>query len=270
MAREFSTEHARAVLGSEGFTVEDIHEAPPEERADLRAWFDSEEYLVEAKLRGPHAGWEDLLREARAKGSAMATRAVQPWSALASMVREAYSQLVATPAGPNAFRILWAIAFNDDDKFVAECLQKRLLGEVLVLPVDRSALTIGESRTCYHHASNSFEQCPKLDAAVGGTKRDAVLIVNYFSERRQELRSSRLHQMFARHKAVIDPELEEAAGSVFMLGRDFVGPRDGTKQWAYLRDRYGVATSVMQESQFSGLLLIPADAFTKNDQQGES
>src|SRR5450432_1507003 len=167
--RELSTEHARTNLSAEGFHVEDIPVEPPAKRADLRLRFGDEEYLVEAKLRGPHGSWREFLSKARAEGSAAMSRLVDPWSALSSMITEANEQLLATPASSEAFRVLWAVALDDDQKFVIACLEKRLLGTELLVSIGRDDLYNPKMLECYHYASNDFERCPEIDAAVLGT-----------------------------------------------------------------------------------------------------
>lgn len=263
--REPSTEHARAVLASEGFVVEDIPQAPPDKRADLRVWFEAEEYVLEAKLRAPHVGWRNLMKEVDAEGCASVSRQIDPWNSLSSTITEAHEQLMSTPAGSAALRVLWAVALHDDDDFVIACLEKRLVGSELLVVIDSQALTVGKTIVCYHHSNNDSERCPGLDAAVLGTRKGANLFVNYFSERRDALRRSRLHRMFDACGAVVDPEVDVARGSAFMLGADFVGPRDGRTQWAYLRERYGVTTSIMSQYQFAGAALVPRAVLGRDD-----
>jgi hypothetical protein len=255
--REASTEHARLVLAGEGFKVEDIPEAPPNKRADLRVWAGEEEYIVEAKLRAPHDGWLELMKKVGAEGYASTSRQIDPWSSLSSTILQAHAQLAATPAGPGAFRVLWAVALHADDGFVISCLEKRLLGSVQIVLIDPMALKVGDIVTCYHHASNDFERCPQLDAAVLGTRTGANLFINYFSERRAALRASRLHGVFDAHGAVVDPEVQAASGKAYMLGNDFEGPRDGKTQAAYLRKKHGIMGNVMMEFQFAGMAMVP-------------
>jgi hypothetical protein len=255
--REPSTEHARFILTKEGFTVSDIRPSPPDRRADLRVHFGREEYVLEAKLRKPHAGWHELMEQVHQNGYGWTSRQIMPWNALSSMIREAHNQLVATPAGDDAFRILWLVALHDDDEFVISCVEKRLLGSVEVLPVDPHILAIGETKVCYYYTSNDFERCTGIDAAVLGTRSGGKLFVNHFSDRREAFRNTKLHDMFAVRGAVVDPELAVASGRAFMIGREFSGRRDGRAQWQYLKDHYGVATTVMQEFEFTGRVVVP-------------
>jgi len=264
--REQSTEHARANLVAEGFHVEDIAVEPPAKRADLRLRFTDEEYLLEAKLRRPHGSWREFMAKARTEGSASMSRTVDPWSALSSTITEANEQLLATPASAGAFRMLWAIALDDDQKFVIACLEKRLLGTELLVAVSRNDLYNLKMLECYYYASNDFERCPELDAAVLGTEEGGKLFVNYFSKKRESFRRSHMYRMFAARNAVIDPELVAAQGGALMLASDFVGPRGNRTQWEYLKERYGVLTSVSVDSQFDGIVSIPREWLLRRGQ----
>jgi hypothetical protein len=257
------------VLTANGFAVEDISQAPPAKRADLRLWFGNEEYVLEAKLREPHSGWHDLMQQVAREGYGTMSREIEPWNSLSSNLLEAHEQLEATPSGSEAFRVLWLVALHDDDKFVVSCIEKRLVGEVTLLPIDRQTLKIGDPKPCYHHAHSDFQRCRGMDAAVLGTRKGANLFVNYFSSKRGAFRHSQLHRMFAEHNAVVDPELECLRGTAFMLGDDFTGTRDGTNQWSYVKDRFGVATTVMREYQFSGMASVPVSAFQKTGRDQE-
>jgi hypothetical protein len=261
--REISTEHARSVLTAEGFVVEDIPVEPPAKRADLRLRFGEEEYVLEAKLRGPHGSWRQLLVKVRAEGSASTSRRIEPWSALSSMITEAHDQLAATPARADAIRVLWAVALDDDENFVVACLEKRLVGTESLVAVARDDLYNVKMLECYHYASNDFERCPDIDAAVVGTSKGGKLFVNYFSHRREHLRRSHLYGMFAARNAVIDPELLAAQGEALMLGSGFIGPRGDGAQWEYLKERHGVCTSVSMDAQFDGILSIPRESLSR-------
>jgi hypothetical protein len=57
MTHETSKEFARACLAAQGFTVEDILPVSHERRADLRARWNEEEYVIEAKGREETEGW---------------------------------------------------------------------------------------------------------------------------------------------------------------------------------------------------------------------
>ena len=253
--REQSTEFVRLILTQEDFHVKDIEVCPNEKRADLLASYGSEEYIVEAKSRAPHRGWNELMKQVWAEGCATISRHIDPWNALSSTILEAYQQLLSTPAPAEAFRVLWCVALHDDGAFVKACMEKRLIGTERLVAIEWSKANMldkpPEIIDCYYHGSNDFERCPKLDAAVIGTQEGGNLLINMHSEQRARFRRSRLHAMFAKYNAVIDAEVAEQRGKAFMLGRDFVGPRNGKSQWAYIRDRYGVGTSVMIDNQFN-------------------
>lgn len=250
--RDPSTEFARSVLSAAGFRVEPIPTNEDAQRADLRATIGGEEYVIEAKLREPEARWFDLYAAASARGGATMSRSVEPWNALSKTIRKAHRQLMATPRSPDALCVLWVVAPHPDGEFVTACFEKRLLGLVNLLLVKGQRLSLS-TKPCFYHSGNDFERCRGLDGAVVGTERGARLLINHFSPRRDQLRRSRLHALFG--KAVVDAEQSVLRGEALMLDSDFVGQRDGAAQWEYLMRKYGVATAVMMDSQFNGLVV---------------
>jgi hypothetical protein len=256
--REQSTEFVRLILDEEGFTVTDIEVCPDERRADLFVSYGSEEYIIEAKSRAPHQGWNELMKRARTEGGATTSRRIDPWNALSSTILEAYQQLLSTPAPAEVFRVLWCVVLHDDGEFVKACMKKRLLGTERLVAIELPVMASTFNKPpkiidCHYHGSNDFERCPKLDAAVVFTREGGQLLVNMYSEQRARFRSSCLHTIFSKYNAVIDAEVAEQRGEAFMLGCDFVGPRNGKSQWVYIRDRYGVGTSIMIDQQFNAL-----------------
>jgi len=238
-----------------GFTVTDIDTNPNEKRADLLASFEEEEYIIEAKLREPNSGWQSLVEDASSKGLSNISRDVKPWNALSSTIKEAYRQLLATPASPNAFRLLWIFAPHNDSEFVIECLKIRLLGTA-ELSINNGFDSQPSTMKCFHYFSNDFERSPKLDAAVVGGDKSGQLLVNCYSKNTAVFRISKLYTIFDKSNAVIDPEILSRDGSHLNILPEFNGIRDGKSQWQYLKDKYGIQTSLMYGSYFNGLVDI--------------
>jgi len=253
--RELSTEHARTELSLMGFTVTDIDTNPNEKRADLLASFEEEEYVIEAKLRMPHSDWRKLIEDASLKGVSTISRDMKPWNALSSTIKEAYRQLQATPASPNAFRLLWIFAPHNDSEFVIECLKIRLLGTA-DLAIINGFDCQPSIKKCYHYFSNDFEKSPQLDAVVIGDKKSGQLLVNCYSKNKVTFRASKLYTFLDKSNAVIDPEIHSKDGSYLIISTEFKGIRDGKSQWQYLKDKYGIQTSLMYGSYFNGLVDI--------------
>jgi hypothetical protein len=201
------------------------------------------------------------MKQLRDEGCAKTSRDVNPWNSLSSTILEAYQQLISTPCSIDAFRILWCVALHDDGAFVMACMEKRLIGTERLVAIELTAKanmsdTPPKIVNCYYHRSNDFQRCPKLDAAVIGTREGGKLLVNLHSDNRDRFRCSRLHAMFDRYNAVIDAEIAEQSGKAFMLGRDFTEVRNGKSQRAYIRNRYSVGTSVMLDNHFSAYTTI--------------
>lgn len=264
--REESTEHARSYFTSMGFTVEDIPEALAQKRADLRATIKGEEYIVEAKHRQPEREWRAAMLRLEVDGFATASREILPWATLSKSIHNAHAQLSATPAGPEAFRILWIAALHDDDHFVISCVRKCLLGTHRVL-VFRDLAVPPQDQYCYYYDENDFESCPQIDAAALCTRASAQLIVNNHSPRCERFRRSHLYSVVAAHNALTDGEIEAQDGKALMLGMDFQGPRDGAARGAYLGNKYGVRVMPMNESAFTGVALYPTTTPSLGDDQ---
>ncbi len=258
MRTEQSKLHARDCLVAEGFRIEEIDPANTEKRADLRAFWQGEEYVVEAKSREEGKGWPAFVQQARGGVVTDLSRQVQPWSAISSTIEEGRCQLLATPAQGGAFRILWVVALHEDDEFVIRCIEKRLFGDVKVVVV-KSGYDRLQIKQCFYYAPSDFQKFPDLDAAVLSTRKGGKLCVNTFSPRVEALRSGRLYTILASHRAVVDPATLEATGKAFLIGQDYRGKVSAEGRWSYLKSKYGVSTSVGLENQFNGLLYIPRD-----------
>ncbi|MBI3132447.1 MAG: hypothetical protein HYZ13_14115 [Acidobacteria bacterium] len=253
--REFSTEHARQCLDAIGLDVRDIKVVQNEKRADLLATFQQETYIVEAKNRSAHTGWLELVQMARSKGAGTHSRDVQPWNALSSMIQVAYAQLIATPAPSNAFRILWVVAPHGDADFVLECLKIRFFGLARLVVIQDSE-TPPVARDCFHYGRSEFERTPHLDAVILGNIEAGQLLLNCLSKNKDQFKKSYLYKWLHRANAVVDPEEKEADGKAFLIPIDIEGGRNPQANWQYLKQTYGVKTSVMRKNAFYGPMSI--------------
>ena len=262
MDTEDSKEHCRAYLLAKGFTVEDIPTVPGEKRADLRAHYGQEEYILEAKEREETHRWRSLLAKVTENGQATMSRVVEPWNAVSSMIEGACRQLEATPSSQSAFHILWIVALRGDEEFVIRCVEKRLFGLETVTAV-KSPHDPVRVFPCYYYSHADFPRFPILDAAVLCLRDKGFLCVNSFSLKREALRQGHLYSLLARQRAVRDPELLERRGKAFLIEKQIDRGPHGA-QWQFLRDKYGCGTSKMINSQFDSLLSVPRDLVDGN------
>jgi hypothetical protein len=263
---EPSTEHAREFFVFHGFRVDDIPVAdvPGKKRADLRATIGNEEYVVEAKHRDSHFRWRDLLREAHESGFATTTRSFQPWNTLSKVVQKAHTQLIATPASPNAFRVLWIVALHTDDHFVIECFERLLLGERLVFAyyadnVFSNGYTEPNAMPCFYFDDNDFERYPEIDAAMLCTADGGRLFVNNYSRNRKRLINSYLFKTMLERGGVTDAATMANTGLALLLDTDFRETRCEGSQQSYLLERFNVLVSVAAELQFTGIAVAPVE-----------
>jgi len=261
---ELSKEHARSFFSSQGFDVEDIPTAghQGERRADLRVSIDDEEYIVEAKVREPHREWHATVERAQTDGFASTSRSVEPWWLLAKRISEAHAQLVATPASSDAFRVLWVVALHGDADFVISCVEKQLTGVRQLVAFSPEVFSQNfsvapQAQYCYYFEDNDFERYPGIDAAMLCTGEGGQLFVNHFSPNLERFRGSRLYSVVNSGGAVVDAEVRVRNGQALMLDTDFRGPRGGGAQQNYLREKHDLLVSVVMESQFYGVAVVP-------------
>lgn len=238
-----------------GFDVQDIPTVGDHKRADLIATYENEMYVVEAKQREPHLEWQNLLAGVRSSGFEALSRSIKPWSALSSKIQEAYEQLQSTPAPINAFRVLWLVAPHDDADFVLECLKIRLLGRAKLTTIT-DFHSLPSIKDCFHYYQSEFQRTPELDAVILTNQRAGQLLVNCYSENRTRLRASYLYITMQNANAVVDPEELNAQGRCLLIPTNHVGGRGDKSKWQYLKQTYGVMTSVMHEASFHGIVSI--------------
>jgi hypothetical protein len=253
MSDEFSKIHARKCLTGEGFIVEDIPTAQSS-RADLRALWNHEEYVIEAKGKDQTHSWTNLVSESERDVLSSLSRDVKPWNALSAVISDAYKQLTSTPASNAAFRILWLVAAHNDSAFVLSCMEKRLFGLESVVAI-KSFQTPPIIKPCYYYSHSDFTRFPDLDAAILSNLQTGYMCVNSFSNRRQALRSSHLYSILNKRGAVRDPEIAESEGTAFLITENVNRTSKGG-QWKYLKKKYGYGTSVMMDSQFNALMSV--------------
>jgi hypothetical protein len=257
-----STEHARGFLLSLGFAVEDIPTAPRQRTADLRAFIEGEEYVVEAKFRKPHREWLAALERAEISGFATTSREIAPWFVVANRVADGHEQLVATSASAAAFRILWIVALHPDDHFVILCFERQLLGvrQVFAYKTEDfsvSAAPLGKLLDCYYFEENDFERYREIDAAVLWDQEGGKLLLNHFSANRERFRRSRLHDAFRENGAVVDADILTRSGQALMLDADFRGPHGDGAQQTYLRERHNVLVNLVSGSNLHIIGFVP-------------
>jgi len=178
---------------------------------------------------------------------------MKPWPAIASVIKNAADQLAATPASTDAFRLPWFVSDHEDDEFVMECIKIRLFGVETLSVMEAGFAT----KRCFYHGYSDFRHFPELDGAVLAVRRGLKLCVNSFSPRRDRFAMSRLYEQFKCIGSLTDPVVSERKGEAFIIGSDFTGKPTEKALWEYLRQKYGVRTSIMRRSRFDGRFTIP-------------
>ncbi len=247
-------------LSELGFDAESVP-TTDSQRADLRVRHGDDEYVIEAKGRDVSPEWKALIDEAHQVGVATMSRYIEPWNAISAMLTKAGDQLRATPAGPDAFRLVWVTALHADDDFVLECVERRLCGLATLLVVDPHTHSF-DTKFCFYHSENDFRRLRHVDAAILCGQKGLKLYVNSFCPSRVRFRQSALCARFSSAHACCDPEVHEKNGDAYLVGEDFLA--DGTDRavWSYIKNKYGALTSKMTEAQFSGVAVLSLERGT--------
>ena len=256
MGDEPSKCYARTFLEDAGFTVFDVPLHPEEKRADLMATYQNETYVIEAKEKATTKAFQNFRAEVKKTGDSSIERYLESWSRLSAIVKNAEKQLLITPAPEGAFRLLWISCKHDDADFVLSMFKIRLYGLAKLSIFRPPGPSFQGIVQCFYYWHNDFWQCPGIDAAILANTTRCQLCANEFGNSYAELRNTHLWHMFRDAKAIFDPVELEQKGEAFAI-KDSI-PRDDQKAlWKYLRDRYGVMTSMMSQSEFRGELVVP-------------
>ncbi len=251
----YAERHFRAVCESEGFTVTRLLERESLGRtADFLIEFAPSRYLVEVKEKQAGLEFQEFVDEAAEKGIATAGRIIERRNGLSKIVRDAATQLCETPE-PADFRIVWISCLHEDSSFQFEQLERTIYGMV-TLTTHASNGTVLGTKPCFYYQFNEMFGMPSIDAVILSGENGGRLCVNNFSPKLQEFRRSKLYKMFG--TAVWDPLKLEASERALVIDGD-VDRRDSKALWRFIKDKYGVLTAKMIESQFSGLISVKID-----------
>ncbi len=245
-----SERHMRAVLEDDGFEVTRLAEQSTVGRmADFHASFGSQRYLIEVKEKESSLEFQSFVAEANSKGVSSRGRMIERRNGLSSIIRNAADQLRQTPVAAD-FRIIWMSCLHDDVNFQFAELEHTLYGLALLSVHESSGTVLGTAHCFYYHFNEMFAS-PDVDAVVLAGIRGGKLCVNSFGRQLESFRNSQLYKLF--EQSMWDPHLMEASKQAFMIDQD-INRRAPKAQWQFLKDKYGVWTSRMLESQFSGLI----------------
>jgi len=260
MKDEDSKVHAKIMLEAAGYSVTSIppSKTPGQKRADLKATFEQEVLIVEAKSKDPHQEYLHLLNEVQTHGLGDCSREVVAWNALSSVAEKASLQLEATPAPETAVRILWISCLHDDWEFIFDAFRHRLYGNVeLVLFQKTGGLPkmVG-TRPCYYYDPSDFFRFQSIDVAVFAGPKGAQVLVNEFGSRVRHLRATRLYSGMKDLSALWDPQTLRESGEALAI----LDPSRNKSKWQYLLETYGFMTSVLHSFHYKALISVNIDS----------
>lgn len=242
-------QHARATLEDQGFRVTAVPRGQTK-TADFLVDDGSASYLVEVTGKEEGGFLPALLAQAKQRGVADGTRGISPSDTLDGVIRKKAAQLARTPVAAD-FQVLWLAALHPDWKHLSTLLLRTLYG-VAKLTAFRSSRDGPTFHECLYYHRFSFLRDRNLDAVVFSTKTHGMLCVNALSERAARFRETKLHKLFG---SPVDPA---RAPVTTLVVPPEVDRSQHNAQWQYLKDRYGLMTSVFVECEWQGFVSLEA------------
>ena len=251
MADDPGKRAVRRFLEAHDFSVGEIPEAPDVRRADLRAAHGTEEYLLEVKTG---IGEETYLSTLYRTGAADREQPLGRTNAVAARIRDGAEQVLATPSGRNAFRLVALVALGDDPETQASQFRATLYGTVDVLTANENGSAI---RTpCYFFSFSEFFRLRHIAGSLILIPGGRQLCVNTFSDRAPELRASRLGWLFTTNGGLVDPSTLEATGQAFIADCS-LDRRNEEAVLQYVRGKYSLKTArTFQPKKYTASVLV--------------
>lgn len=235
MKENSSERHVREFLEGQGFKVQRIATVPGQKRADYYVTNSDKSYVVEVKGKtGDEAYIESLL----SNGEAFREEFLGRTNPISQDIREAAEQLLATPAEPEAFRLVAFVATGDDPYTQASQIESTLYGTVELLSASSDGLG-AIATSCFYFTFSEFFNLRSVDAALIFIPDGSKVYVNNFSRRVQEFRTTNLYQIHAGQRAVCDPEIIESQGAAFIADCD-LDRREESALIKYINRKYDV------------------------------
>jgi hypothetical protein len=230
---ELTTAVAR-ILRDWSFEVDEIVEAVDARRPDLRASSGSELHLVEVKAKEDDAGRDEAIQAAFARGELFREHHVlAPRNRIAGIVKHASDQLLAHPEAAAAFRLIWFVSTGHKATVFLDQVEATLYGTTNLIDLDESQWF----PKCYFFDNSAFFRWRHaLDGAILSSESEAWFCLNTYSERVDQLRSTKLLSHFG--SAVRDPVRFEAEGSAVVADCD-VDRKDSAAVLGYLQKKLG-------------------------------
>ena len=220
-----------------GYEVTRIAEEPGERRADFLAIKTGETILVEVKGKSEDERYRRILLET---GEASKLKTMGRTNPISGQIREAITQLRATPLQGDPFRLLILVTPSDDPDVSASQYKSTLYGIVdIVTPSDDGSAV---AHPCFYFTFSEFYDAPDIDGAVVIVDQGSRLLVNGFSSRLARFRQTFLYRGHDRSNALDDPVTMESGGKAFIADGPLPRNRPGDVL-AYIKTKYRLSVA---------------------------
>lgn len=245
-----------------GLTVDEVKEVGNEQRADLRA-FDMRgtQYLIEVKSRDTDREFDS---ELRTEGKAYHVVPSGYRNTMSAKIRNAASQLSATPTSGVSFRL---VAFSSSQVDSHECeiyanqFRMTLYGIVDLL-IQRNESGPIETLPCFYFTYSEFMREPSIDGAIIRWGDKTQICANPFGLQMRDFTTSSLFEKYLELGGVLDPAEAECKGIALIA--DVTGnPPMRQDMIRHIEQKYGLFSAGIIEFKLAqGSITIRAEDLT--------
>lgn len=255
---DIAEEGIYSLLKFTSLKVERISEDTQEQRADFRA-FDNEgnEYIIEVKSSSKD---EEFTSQLLKYGEAFKEENAGRTNPMSKKIREAEQQIATTSASQGVFRLIALVTSEEDPRIDATQFVSTIYGIVKLfqqVPNGTALLT-----PCFYFTFNEFYNLRDIDGVIILDQNKSQLCINSFSHKKGPFKSSILYKQYESNDAIIDPEMLEIGGEVFIVDCD-IDRRDEDALLCYIQEKYNLENKPVSftPKQIQGSFLFPREEF---------
>lgn len=238
-----------------GFEASRLDETNDSRRPDVLAQYDSETYLIEVKEKLDRADRQEKMEAAFSRGNLFEEHEpIGVRNTIAGIARDAVEQIMAYDPAESDLRLIWFWSNGRrGDVFIKQALSTFLGATLLVDIQDHSW-----QRDCYFfHDSVFFRWANVLDGAIIASPQSGQLIINNYSPRANELRSSRLATTMK--CGVLDPEALFATDDAVLVKAD-IDRRDRAAVLKWVQQKFDRPMLINMEQEYMEICVrIPTE-----------
>lgn len=238
MSSTYGENTVQNFLQSFGFTIAKIPELPEQKlkTPDFLVTDQSVQYLIEVKDKEDNK-FMDLINS---RISGEKTVGLEYDNTISSIIKEGANQLDSYDKTGNKFKVLWffidAALFSSQ---VSRQIDRTLYGLQEIEGYTKSGKFF--QTRCFYFTYSDFYRHKQLDAVIVQRPNEIVLCMNDFSSRSNELRQSKIYQLFEEKGFhIIEPSQMEKDSRCFIADNFSISRKDSESVANYIGKKYNL------------------------------